>query len=78
MMAGVALLIASAMQLLPRRARADDKVSKATAKYQDRPNGQQRCEICVNFQPPKSCRFVAGDISPKGWCQYFAARDNAH
>ena len=69
--------VAAAARSLPRSARAQAKVSKAVAQYQNRPNGQQRCEICVNFQPPNQCRFVAGDISTQGWCQFFAARDNA-
>lgn len=54
------------------------KVDKAEAKYEDRPHGQQRCAICLNFRPPNRCEFVAGDIKPTGWCQYFAARENAH
>jgi hypothetical protein len=48
------------------------------AKYQDQPKGQQRCDICINFQPPDQCRFVAGTFAPKGWCQFFAAKENAH
>jgi hypothetical protein len=59
-------------------AAAQQKVSKQEAKYQDRPKGQQRCEICVNFHPPDQCRFVQGPISKTGWCQFFAARENAH
>jgi hypothetical protein len=55
-----------------------DKVTKAQAQYQDHPKGQQRCEICLQFMPPGQCRIVAGPISPKGWCQFFAARENAH
>ncbi len=81
LLAGTALTVAvTATQGLSRGALAQEqeKVSKAEAKYQDQPKGQQRCEICVNFQPPNQCRFVQGDISPKGWCQFFAARDNAH
>lgn len=58
-------------------AQAQAKVSKAVAKYQDHPNGEQRCAICINFEPPNRCRFVEGDISPTGWCQLFAARENA-
>ncbi len=62
----------------PRRLLAQQKVSQQEAKYQDKPKGQQRCEICVNFQPPDQCRFVQGPISRNGWCQFFAARENAH
>ena len=61
-----------------RRAAAQQKVSHADARYQDQPKGQQRCEICLNFKPPDGCGFVDSPISPKGWCQYFAARENAH
>jgi hypothetical protein len=56
---------------------AQEKVSKTEARYQPQPRGQQRCEICLNFQPPNQCRFVEGQISPKGWCQFFAAKENA-
>lgn len=62
---------------LMARAQAPTKVSKAAAKYQGHPNGEQRCAICINFEPPNRCRFVEGDISSMGWCQLFAARENA-
>jgi hypothetical protein len=57
--------------------RAQEKVSKADAKYQDEPRGQQRCAICLQFSPPGSCKLVAGEIRPTGYCQFFAARENA-
>ncbi len=60
-----------------RSAAAQQKVSKSEAKYQEQPKGQQRCEICVNFEPPDQCRFVEGRISRTGWCQFFAAKENA-
>ncbi len=60
------------------RAAAQKKVSKLEAKYQDHPNGQQRCEICLNFLAPDRCRIVEGRISKTGWCQFFAAKENAH
>ncbi len=53
---------------------AQQKISQADAKYQDTPKGNQRCDGCVNFQPPKACKFVQGDISPSGWCQLFAPK----
>ncbi|MFL5255808.1 MAG: hypothetical protein ACJ8AI_23500 [Rhodopila sp.] len=56
---------------------AREELSKTEAKYQDHPNGQQRCAICLRFRPPGTCRIVAGSISPTGWCQFFAARENA-
>ncbi len=59
-------------------ARAEQKAGQAEAEYQDHPKGQQRCDICVNFQPPNQCAFVTGPIKPQGWCAYFAAREDAH
>ncbi|MGH7016118.1 MAG: hypothetical protein ACRED8_03425 [Caulobacteraceae bacterium] len=57
---------------------AQTKLSKVAAKYQNHPKGQQRCNICINFQPPNQCRFVVGPIARQGWCELFAARENAH
>lgn len=55
-----------------------DKISHAEAQYQQQPKGQQRCEICLQFQPPNKCRIVKSPITAKGWCQFFAAKENAH
>ncbi len=60
------------------KAAAEEKIGKTDAHYQDRPNGQQRCEICLQFQPPSTCRIVAGPVTAHGWCQFFAAKENAH
>lgn len=60
-----------------RRAAAQTKATKAVALYQDHPKGQQRCDICVNFRPPNQCAIVEGPISPQGWCQFFAPKQNA-
>jgi len=57
---------------------AQQKVSQAVAKYQNRPKGGQRCSICINFRPPKECQYVVGPIVPQGWCEFFAGRENAH
>jgi hypothetical protein len=59
------------------RIRAQQQVTKAVARYQTHPNGQQRCEICVQFRQPHRCKLVEGAINPQGWCQFFAARENA-
>jgi hypothetical protein len=56
---------------------AQQKINKQAANYQNSPKGQQRCEICLQFRPPAQCAIVQGPINPKGWCQYFAARENA-
>jgi hypothetical protein len=48
-------------------------VPKAVARYQNVPNGRQRCGRCVHFLPPGRCKIVAGAISPQGWCRFFEA-----
>jgi anaerobic selenocysteine-containing dehydrogenase len=44
------------------------KVSKAAMKYQDKPNGDQKCSNCMQFEPPGSCKVVEGAVSPDGYC----------
>lgn len=44
------------------------------AGYQSQPNGGQRCGLCQHFQPPSSCKVVAGQISAQGWCRLFYAK----
>jgi len=49
---------------------------RTSLKYQDKPNGDQKCSNCMQFVPgktPKSrggCKVIAGDdqISPDGYC----------
>jgi hypothetical protein len=55
-----------------------DKITQKDATYQTHPKGQQRCAICLQFEPPGKCHIVQGPITPQGWCQFFAARENAH
>jgi hypothetical protein len=60
---------------MPMMARGvPQNVPKAFARYQDRPNGRQRCGRCVHFRPPDGCEIVVGRISPRGRCRYFEAR----
>jgi hypothetical protein len=72
-----AALAALASPWAAGRSLAQQKVSKLDAMYQEHPKGQQRCAICLQFQPPASCQLVDGKITPQGWCQFFAARENA-
>jgi hypothetical protein len=79
---GAAIALAAADGRAPAAAdepiKEADKIKQADAKYQKEPKGQQRCEICLQFQPPSSCKIVQGPIAPQGWCQFFAAKENAH
>ena len=56
----------------------EEKIAHVDAQYQASPKGQQRCSICLQFEPPDRCKIVRVPIYPDGWCQFFAARDNAH
>lgn len=60
--------------IVKRADAADTKVSQKMAAYQDTPKGPQRCDNCAYFEPPSSCKVVAGTISPSGWCQLYAKK----
>lgn len=53
---------------------AEAKVPKQAVGYQDTPNGSQACAHCRAFLSPHSCRIVAGNISPNGWCEMWAPK----
>jgi len=65
LLAGAAL---TASVVPSEQASAQQKVSKEAMKYQDKPNGDQRCDNCMQFVPPASCKVVDGTISPNGYC----------
>jgi len=50
---------------------AAPKISKKAVAYQDHPEGEKRCDKCVQFQPPDACKMVEGPISPQGSCRIF-------
>jgi High potential iron-sulfur protein len=52
-----------------------EKQSLAQAQYQDTPNGIYSCGNCSLFEPPKSCKVVAGEVNEDGWCRVFALAD---
>lgn len=55
----------------PDSATAVIKISKTAVAYQDHPDGDKRCDKCVQFQPPDACKMVEGPISPQGSCRIF-------
>ena len=71
--AGGAALLGSAA-IVNRAEAADTKVAQKAVAYQDTPKGPQRCDSCTYFEPPSSCKVVAGTISPSGWCQLYAKK----
>jgi hypothetical protein len=50
------------------------KVSQKIVKYQDTPKGEQRCENCVQFEPPSTCKTVDGTVAAQGWCTVYAKK----
>ncbi len=66
--AGMALISAALPLWGGEMAKAQPKVSKTEAKYQDQPKDGHSCAMCQFFHPPKTCQQVDGDISPSGWC----------
>jgi len=73
---GTALALGAATAAaVVRPAAAQATISQAVAKYQNTPNGNDHCEVCANFVAPNACKFVQGEISPKGWCQLFSPKD---
>lgn len=46
-----------------------NKVKKEAVQYQEQPKGDQKCSLCLHFQPESNrCQLVEGQISPDGWC----------
>jgi hypothetical protein len=52
-------------------ANGQPKISKKAVAYQDHPEGDRRCDKCIQFQPPDGCKIVDGQISPQGCCRIF-------
>lgn len=54
------------------------KAAKELMKYQDKPNGNEKCSNCIQFIPGKTpeadgeCKVVEGSISPQGWCTAYS------
>jgi High potential iron-sulfur protein len=57
-----------------RFAEAQTKVAKAVVGYQDSPHDGQRCDNCLQFEPPSSCKVVEGNISASGWCKVYVKK----
>jgi uncharacterized protein YjbJ (UPF0337 family) len=54
---------------------ATTKVSPASVQYQAQPKGEQKCSLCLNFiAESNTCKLVAGQVSPEGWCSLWAKK----
>lgn len=67
--------VGAALPLTALQAAAASKASKKSVQYQDTPKNGQKCSDCVQFEPEsKTCKVVAGDIDPNGYCLAFQAK----
>jgi hypothetical protein len=57
-----------------REAAAQTKATQKAVGYQETPHGAQRCDNCLQFQPPSSCKTVEGTINPGGWCKIYVKK----
>jgi hypothetical protein len=79
MLLSVAVGAASAL-LVADAAHAGSIPQKAVG-YQTSPNDGKQCSLCKLFiagdkpDGPGTCKSVAGEIVPNGWCKLFAAKD---
>jgi High potential iron-sulfur protein len=55
-------------------ATAGPKVAESAAHYQPTPKEGQACAGCYLFVVPNQCKFLAGEISPSGWCRLWKAQ----
>jgi hypothetical protein len=58
------------------RASAGPKVAQSAAHYQPTPKEGQACAACYAFITPNQCKFLAGEISPSGWCRLWKAKED--
>ena len=73
---GSALAMIPVMAIFGRADAATNATLRASLKYQNKPDGDKRCDNCVQFVPGAaakslgSCRIIPGDteISPQGYC----------
>jgi hypothetical protein len=70
---GAATIIA----IRPKSAAGVIKISQKAVAYQDHPQGDKRCDRCVQFQPPNACKVVDGTISAQGSCRIFTPKQQA-
>ncbi len=66
---------AAPIGVVPPATTPGGKMTKADARYQDQPKGEQSCAQCTNFVPASNtCQLVEGQVSPQGWCSLWASK----
>jgi hypothetical protein len=75
----LAATAAAATSLIAGAASAGS-IPKTAVTYQESPKDGHQCSGCKLFIPgasadaPGTCKSVAGEINPNGWCKLFAAK----
>jgi hypothetical protein len=69
-MGGAALAMIPVMVVSGRANAATNAATRASFKYQGKPEGEKSCANCAQFVPPGGCKIMPGDteISPQGYC----------
>jgi hypothetical protein len=49
-------------------------MSQKASGYHPTPSDGKRCDGCSLFIAPASCKLVAGEISPAGWCRFYSKK----
>ena len=71
----VLLAAAGAAPLLAMGASgAKAALPQAAVGYQASPKDGHQCDQCNFFVAPNSCKSVAGEISPTGWCKLWVKK----
>ncbi len=71
----VLLAAASAAPLLALGATgAKAALPQSAVAYQATPKDGKQCDGCNFFIAPNSCKSVAGEISPTGWCKLWVKK----
>ena len=71
---------AAATTLLAARPASAGSIPKTAVTYQDSPKDGHQCSGCKLFIPGAddkaagTCKSVAGEIKPDGWCKLWAAK----
>ena len=69
------LIVAAGVPLLALMSgSAEAKMAQTAVKYQPTPKDGKRCGGCNLFVAPNSCKSVAGEIAPTGWCSIWVKK----
>ena len=53
---------------------AANKLPASAVGYRPIPMGKARCDSCVQWQGPTTCKVVSGQLSPSGWCSLYGPK----